>query len=116
MTNFINGKIKEKLNVELFDNRCSIPKLPLKFSGEAKETFDAGRELWKYYHKQTDCNANASLHDIREYFQGRSEGGKMNNKSEDEAYMKLITNVRDKLKILASKIEPKVYEYGFLID
>jgi hypothetical protein len=38
----------------------------------------------------------------------------MNNKSEDETYMKLITSLRESLKVLAKKIEPKVYEYGFL--
>lgn len=34
--------------------------------------------------------------------------------SEDEKYMSLIKALRDRLKILAAKIEPKVYEYGFL--
>lgn len=29
-------------------------------------------------------------------------------------YMKLIAELRTALKILAKKIEPKVYEYGFL--
>jgi hypothetical protein len=38
----------------------------------------------------------------------------MNNKSDDEHYMKLISDLRTQLKILAKKIEPKVYEYGFL--
>ena len=38
----------------------------------------------------------------------------MNNKSADETYMLLIANLREKLKQLAEKIEPKVYEYGFL--
>lgn len=38
----------------------------------------------------------------------------LNNGSEDEIYMGLITNLRTKLKQLATKIEPKVYEYGFL--
>ncbi len=86
--------------------------------------------LWKYYHTQefpsfrgVDSNAvgrrgvynvNASLYDIREHFQGRNEKGKMNNKSDDETYMKLIAELRSALKILAKKIEPKVYEYGFL--
>jgi hypothetical protein len=114
MTNFINGKIKQKLNVDLFEDRCSIPKSPLKFSDEAKEVFDTGRELWKYYHKQTKCNVNASLYDIREHFQGRNESGKMNNKSEDETYMKLISELRDSLKVLSKKIELKVYDYEFL--
>ncbi len=38
----------------------------------------------------------------------------MNNKSHDQTYMKLISNLRDKLMVLAQKIEPKVYEYEFL--
>jgi hypothetical protein len=40
----------------------------------------------------------------------------MNNKSEDEKYNELIDNLRDVLRILAQKIEPKVYEYGFLME
>jgi uncharacterized lipoprotein YmbA len=38
----------------------------------------------------------------------------MNAKSADERYTALIKALRDALKILAEKIEPKVYEYGFL--
>jgi hypothetical protein len=77
--------------------------------------------LWKYYHTaiSSPCEenrkaVNASLYDIREYFQGRNDKGKMNNKSDDETYNTLIDNLRLALKILAKKIEPKVYEYGFL--
>jgi hypothetical protein len=54
------------------------------------------------------------LYDIREFFQGRNDKGKMNNKSSDETYTKLIGNLREKLKDLAEKIKPKVYEYEFL--
>lgn len=98
----------------LFEPEEPYIKAPLKFSKEASAVFDAGRELWKYYHKQPNCNVNASLYDIREYFQGRNEAGKMNNKSSDETYMSLIGDLREKLRQLADKIEPKVYEYGFL--
>jgi hypothetical protein len=38
----------------------------------------------------------------------------MNAKSEDATYNELIANLRSALKTLAKKIEPKVYEYGFL--
>jgi len=38
----------------------------------------------------------------------------MNNKSNDETYNALIADLRSALKTLAAKIEPKVYEYGFL--
>jgi very-short-patch-repair endonuclease len=82
--------------------------------GERGAVFRAGCKLWKYYHVQSESNANASLYDIREHFQGRNANGKMNSKSDDEAYNKLIGNLREALKELAKKIEPKVYEYGFL--
>lgn len=119
MTEFINGKPKPPkksihiLNV-LFEPEAPYNVTPLQFSDEAKDVFDAGRELWKYYHQQPNCNVNASLYDIREHFQGRNEKGKMNNKSTDETYTNLISNLREKLKELAEAIEPKVYEYGFL--
>ena len=86
----------------------------LVFSEEATLVFNAGRELWKYYHSQNEVNVNASLYDIREYFQGRNDKGRMNSKSQDATYMTLIGNLREVLAILADKIKPKVYEYGFL--
>ncbi len=116
MTDFMRGKLKPDIVEEdLFGVKVNpIQNTELEFSTEAKEVFMAGRELWKYYHKQPNCNVNASLYDIREHFQGRNHKGKMNTKSENETYMFLIANLRDKLKILAEKIEPKVYEFEFL--
>ena len=137
MTNFIKGKIKQEVTTtDLFSTSCQ-PELvsgsnemlkqvqhdtnigvrndkPLVFSEEATAVFDAGRELWKYYHAQNGVNVNASLYDIREYFQGRNDKGRMNSKSDDATYTKLIAELRSKLAILADKIKPKVYEYGFL--
>lgn len=113
MSKFISGKLKIEINEDLFGSH-NQRMTPLVFSTEAIEVMDAGRELWRYYHKQPNCNVNASLYDIREHFQGRNDAGKMNNKSSDEIYMKLIGELREKLKQLAAKIEPKVYEYGFL--
>jgi hypothetical protein len=40
----------------------------------------------------------------------------MNTKSADAKYNELIGILRENLKILAKKIEPKVYEYGFLLQ
>ena len=110
MTDFIAGKIER--GGDLFTNGKKRRKLV--FSAEAKAVFDAGRKLWTYYHAQKKCNVNASLYDIREHFQGRNEKGKMNNKSNDKTYNDLIADLRSALKALAVKIEPKVYEYGFL--
>ena len=116
MTNFIAGKIGKTIIAEpsLFDTTKAARNTPLKFSKEAKALFNAGKKLWSYYHQQPKCNVNASLYDIREHFQGRNDAGKMNNKSQDEQYMKLISDLRENLKTLAKKIEPNVYEYGFL--
>ncbi|HQA76133.1 MAG TPA: hypothetical protein PLY32_03340 [Salinivirgaceae bacterium] len=113
MTQFINGKLKTDHTKDLFGNQTQRT-TPLTFSPEATAVFDAGRELWIYYHKQPNCNVNASLYDIKEHFQGRNEKGRMNSTSSDETYTLLIGNLRDKLKQLADKIEPKVYEYEFL--
>jgi hypothetical protein len=131
MTNFIKGKIKQEVATnDLFviptQEESHKVNQPLVFSEEATAVFDAGRELWKYYHAQHfpsfggvaegrgGYNANASLYDIREYFQGRNDKGRMNSKSDDATYTKLIAELRSKLAILADKIKPKVYEYGFL--
>lgn len=115
MTDFIKGKIKpENTAATLFEKGKTQENSPLVFSEEAQAVFDAGRELWKYYHAQKDVNVNASLYDIREYFQGRNDKGRMNSKSDDAKYMQLIGELRSKLSVLAEKIQPKVYEYGFL--
>jgi len=112
MIDFIEGKIQPEKSV-LFKNKKE-KKEALIFSPEAQVVFDSGRELWKYYHSQANLNLNASLYDIRMRFQGKNKKGRMNPKSDDEIYTKLINDLRDKLKVLAKKIEPKVYEYGFL--
>jgi hypothetical protein len=115
MTDFIAGKIKQEQTKDLFSGvQQESRKTTLVFSAEAQAVFEAGKKLWQYYHAQPKCNVNASLYDIREHFQGRNEKGKMNNKSNDETYNTLIGNLRAALKTLAKKIEPKVYEYGFL--
>lgn len=113
MSQYLLGKITATKTDILFKEE-SIISNPLVFSQEAQEVFTAGKELWKYYHSIPKCNVNASLYDIREYFQGRNETGKMNNKSTDEKYSNLISNLRDALILLSHKIEPKVYEHNFL--
>ena len=113
MADFIEGKLNDENN-ELDEENKEHRKTPLLFSDEAQAVFKAGKNLWEYYHEQSDCKVNASLYDIREYFQGRNENGKMNNKSSNTNYTQLITILRENLKILAKKITPKLYEYEFL--
>ena len=113
MVKFIQGKLKANGNGDLLGKE-KVRTESLEFSDESKNVFNAACELWIYYQQNPNCNVNASLYDIRAYFQGRSPKGRMNNKSNDKIYMNLITNLRGKLKILAKKIEPKIYEYEFL--
>lgn len=113
MTDFIKGKIKSESEDNLFGNGTNAS-VKREFSEEATAVFDAGRELWKYYHSKPNVNVNASLYDIRAYFQGRNAKGRMNSRSDDETYMELIGELRNQLGFLADKIKPKIYEYGFL--
>ncbi|GAA9598154.1 hypothetical protein UBN83_14510 [Helicobacter pylori] len=118
LLDFLKGKIKEEGD-SLFLNAKKENK-PLKFSQSASRVLDTGREIYRHYHKQDftnrPYNANASLYDIKEFFQGRNAQGKLNlpAKAKDEHYKQLYANLQDALKDLAKEIQPKVYEYGFL--
>ncbi|RKV03102.1 hypothetical protein DDP44_07420 [Helicobacter pylori] len=118
LLDFLKGGIKEESD-SLFLNAKKENK-PLKFSPSASKVFDAGREIYRHYHAQDFANrpynANASLYDIKEFFQGRNAQGKLNlpAKAKDEYYKQLYANLQDALKDLAKEIQPKVYEYGFL--
>lgn len=119
MTDYIQGKnlSETQSTLDLFNqSEKNITAQILRFSPEAQAVMDAGHELWRYYHAQPDADPNAALYDIRLHFQGTNAKGKMNTDSDDSNYMELITDLRQKLKLLARKIEPKVYEYGFLLQ
>lgn len=113
MYKFIKGKIKDENS--LFDDELA----KIEFSFQANELLKAGKELFKYYHTHSEDKnylVNASLYDIKEFFQGRDEKGRMNNpsKAKDEHYKALLSDLNIALNALAKKLEPKIYEYGFL--
>ncbi|MDR1963652.1 MAG: hypothetical protein LBQ50_07730 [Planctomycetaceae bacterium] len=85
-------------------------------SASAVTVYNAGKALWQYYHEQKNRSLNASLYEIREYFKGRNENGRMNTKSGDTKFNELDKALRDSLAILAETIKPKVFEYGFLME
>lgn len=117
MSDYISGRNRPKIEATLFTAAIDNT-MPLAFSPEATAVMEAGRELWRYYHSQEDSDPNASLYDIKMYFQGTKvmKNGKIQMKtdSDDERYTELIKYLRDKVKILAKRIEPKIYQYGFL--
>ena len=100
-SNFMNKFIKSFL--------CEMPMSPA-----AKAVYDAGLELWRYYHAQKGALPDASFYDIRKHFQGVDCKGHMKSDSEDSTYMDLIATLRTRQKALAKQIEVKVYQYGFL--
>ncbi|GAA8715045.1 hypothetical protein BTM482_14800 [Helicobacter pylori] len=118
LLDFLKGKIKEEGD-SLFLNAKKENK-PLEFSQSASRVRDVGREIYRYYHTQDftnrPYNANISLYDIKEFFQGRNAQGKLNPpvKAKDTYYKQLYANLQDALKDLAKEIQPKVYGYGFL--
>lgn len=128
MSDYIRGKAKtgeqKKTQAVQQDLFSAIPETaptpnmaqntPITFSPEAQAVMEAGKALWRYYHEQPNAIADAALYDIRLHFQGTNGKGKMNTGSTDEHYNQLMAELRHILKILAQKIEPKVYEYGFL--
>lgn len=121
MTDFMKGRLKKQDSgeLELTKTESSIYDGTQKivFSQEAKAVLEAGKELYKYYYSKPHITKeanNASFYDIRAAFQGIGTSGKMNPTSTDEKYNELIADLRSKQKLLAKKIQPKVYEYGFL--
>ncbi len=122
MSDFIAGKLAPKTAETLFGAEESlIPSEPIAFTPAAQAVMEAGRKIWEYYMAQKPkiygadpVNVNASFYDIRAYFQGRDDKGKMNSESSDQTYMSLLRDLRTYQKVLAKQIEKKVYLYGFL--
>jgi hypothetical protein len=87
---------------------------PFNLSTCATRVLDAGRRLWRYYHSQQNALPDASFYDIRAHFQGFKPNGHMNPDSPDAEYTRLIGDLREAMKALASTIAQKVCEHGFL--
>lgn len=114
MSDFLRGKIKPSTNNGTLFESGNNEKHELVFSPESTAVLNAGRELWRYYHTMEAARANASLYDIKDFFQGRDKSGKMNASSDDKHYTILMDNLKSALWELGECIKPKVYEYGFL--
>ena len=127
MSDFLKGKCAGETpaprQMELrtvFADGESACKYGAKFviSSEAKAVLDAVRELWRYYHAQPKANPNAAYYDIRKFFQGVKVDAKgkekMSATSGDEGCNERLAALKAAMKGLGAKIQPKVYEYGFL--
>lgn len=116
LSDYIAGRLKPQAEGEgcLFAPAPAEAR-PLEFSPAAGAVMDAGRELWRYYHKWQTATPDASLYDIKEHFQGRDEKtGRMRASSDDQEYVRLMGALREAMAALAGHIRPKVYAHGFL--
>ena len=117
MNNYLTGQC-EKYSNNVQSQNIFQEEQHIIISAEAKAVLFSGRELWRYYHLQPNAIPDSSYYDIRLHFQGTkiNKQGKtqMNNDSTDEQYNQLNGDLKLKIKALAKKIEPKIYEYGFL--
>lgn len=128
MADFLHGKRKRDSLHYTSDNLFSdsevdsaAERVPINnLSKEAKAVYEAGKSLWTYYMSKPNINTNASLYDIKAFFQGTKVTSKgkemMNSDSPDQEYTALLTKLKSALKVLASHIQPKVYYYGFLME
>lgn len=127
MANYLHGKIERKKPDAIGDlftqmaveETTSLSPIDA-MSDEAKAVLEAGRKIWCYYMSKPGVNVNASFLDIRAYFQGYkvTDKGKtmMNSSSRDTEYMRMWDELKLAMKALEARIEPKVYEHGFLLE
>ena len=75
MSDYLAGKLSKDIENDLFNSNSDKKSIKqMKLSKEALAVFNAGKQLWIYYHQQKRINVNASLYDIKGYFQGFSNG------------------------------------------
>jgi hypothetical protein len=110
---YINGNLKRPAKINLMNKPIIVPSEKLEFSSEANDVFNSGKELWKLYHRQKNINHNASLFEIKQYFQGFNGKGKLNIKSQNSEYSKLLDSLKINLDKLGNKINLKSLEYEF---
>lgn len=127
MLDFLNGKrtatgsgTTGEQTFQFDGEQTSGDSAPVVFSPEATAVFDAGRELWRYYHKQPGAVPDASYYDIRRHFQGEKKNKQgvaqmCPDSGADATYTALLGTLRQRMKALAARIEPKIYEHGFLL-
>jgi hypothetical protein len=114
MVRFLEGKVAVERSGGLWSEEKGAFRVLDHLSAEARAVYEAGKALWRHYHSQPDAKPDASLYDIRAYFQGRDAQGKVKPTSEDSTYRRLNQTLKEALETLAQKIAEKAYAYGFL--
>jgi len=86
-------------------------------SPEAAEVLAAGLAIWKHYFAQqsrSDFNHNAGFYEIKEFFRGRNDKGRLKSTGNDATFETLMEKLAAAYKPLAAKLATKCYEHGFL--
>lgn len=82
-----------------------------KMSEYSLGVIESFKTLYRLYHSYENSNPNASLYDIKNFFNSI----KKRQGSISEEYEKIITEIKENYEILSLKIIPKIYEYKFLV-
>ena len=114
MVGFLEGKVAVERGGGFWSEEKGAFRVLDHLSAEARAVYEAGKALWRHYHRQPDAKPDASLYDIRAYFQGRDAQGKVKPTSEDSTYRRLNQTLKEALETLAQKIAEEAYAYGFL--
>ena len=111
MTDFMAGKTEKQPQQGNLFKTDSETEQPIfeNLSPAAIAVMDAGREIWRYYMHQAKTaipfagtqmatmatwNVNASLYDIKAYFKGRDDPGRMNATTNDKHFNALMDDLR----------------------
>jgi hypothetical protein len=114
MVQFLEGKVEVERGEGFWSEEKGAFRVLDHLSAEAQAIYEVGKAFWRYSHSQPDAKPDASLYDIRAYFQGRDAQGKVKPTSEDITYRHLNQTLKEALATLAQKIAEKAYAYGFL--
>lgn len=116
MYKYINGILKAN-DLSLIDTSSNFPTKKLVFSNKAINVINSARNLWKYYFSNNNIiNHNASLYDLRLYFQGIDKTtNRLNITSSNSTYNSLLLDLRNNINSLTLDIIPKIYEHKFLV-
>jgi len=86
-------------------------------SREAADVLAAGLAVWRHYFAQqarSDFNHNAGFYEIKEFFRGRNDKGRLKSTGDDATFELLMEDLAVAYKPLARKLAAKCYEHGFL--
>jgi hypothetical protein len=86
-------------------------------SSESLAVLHCGLAAWRHYftfQTRSDFNHNAGIYEIKEFFRGRNNNGRLNSNGPHATFENLMKNLMAAYKPLSEKLASKCHEHGFL--